>query len=125
VDLGAQELNKMSDNENVVSIYEDDFEDEVIDKSTKNPDKLYVLKLWMEACGPCRMLTPIYERLALTANQSVKFFDVCLDESPKIAKKYSIQTVPTILFIKNGEQVDSLIGLKNERQINDKIISLI
>jgi thioredoxin 1 len=112
----------------IESVTEENFEDRVINRSKMFPYKLYVMKLWLDTCAPCKAMAPTYDRIATKMQNEFKpieFFDANLEEAPIIASTYGIQSVPTILFIKNSEEVGNLVGLKNEKQISDKINELI
>ena len=87
--------------------------DEVINSKT-----LTVVDFFATWCMPCRMLKPILERVAETKKE-VKFYSLDIDEHEEIAKRYRIFSVPTIMAFKDGEKVDSLVGLNSYDDLID------
>lgn len=61
-------------------------------------------------CGPCRMLSPVLESVAEDFEDKVKFVKLDVDETPDIAKDYAVMSIPTLIIIKNGEEVAKNIG---------------
>lgn len=82
---------------------------------------LAVVDFWAEWCGPCRMVGPIIEELATEYDGKVMIGKVNVDENPEISMKYGIRSIPTILFIKDGEVVDKQVGATSKKVLNDKI----
>ncbi len=80
--------------------------DEVVIKS----DKLVMVDFWAEWCGPCRMVGPIVEQLGDEYPGNLVASKLDVDSNPTIARKYKVMNIPTILFFKNGEQVDKIVG---------------
>jgi thioredoxin len=72
-------------------------------------------------CGPCKLLGPIFEELAGVFEGKVKMGKVNVDDSPQTASRYRIQSVPTILFIKNGTVSDQHSGLLTKDALKKKI----
>ena len=69
---------------------------------------------WATWCGPCRMQTPILQSLAQKVDGSVKIAKVNVDESAAVAEEYRIQSIPTLILFKNGEEVQRLVGVQSE-----------
>ncbi|MBP5317648.1 MAG: thioredoxin [Bacteroidales bacterium] len=84
-----------------------------------------MVDFWAPWCGPCRRVSPIVEELAGDYEGKVKICKCNVDENDAIPMKYSIRNIPTILFFKNGELVDRLVGAVPKQEIEDKIKSLL
>ena len=70
-------------------------------------------------CGPCRMLSPILEQVADEVGEDVRLYKVDIDECLDIAKKFGVTSVPTMVVLKDGAEVQRLIGLRQKAQILD------
>lgn len=84
-----------------------------------------VVDFWAPWCGPCRMLAPVIEELAEDFDGKAKICKVNTDEEQDIAIKYGIRSIPTLLFFKNGELVDQMVGASSKQILADKINSLL
>ena len=85
---------------------ENEFENQVL--KSKLP---VVVDFWAEWCGPCKMLTPILEELSDELKDEISIIKVNLDENQELAMKYSIRSIPTLLLFKDGDLLDTKIGL--------------
>ncbi|KAF5094469.1 hypothetical protein D0Z00_003516 [Geotrichum galactomycetum] len=70
---------------------------------------LTVVDFYATWCGPCKMVAPVVEKLSETVTQA-NFIKVDVDESPDVAAEYEVTAMPTFLFFKNGEKVETVIG---------------
>ena len=75
------------------------------------------LDFWADWCGPCRMLSPTFERLAEKFGEQVTFAKVNVDELPDIANKFSIRSIPTLVLLQGGNVVEKLVGLRSEQEL--------
>ena len=76
-------------------------------------------------CGPCKALTPIVEKLAGDFVGKLKVGKLNIDEAPQTPGQFAVRAVPTIVFFKGGEAVDTLVGLKKESELRSRIEQLV
>lgn len=95
----------MSDSKNIHSATDANFEAEVVKAS-----QLAVIDFWAEWCGPCRLLGPTIEKIADEFAGKIKVFKMNVDENPETPSRFHIRGIPTVLFFKNGQMVDQLVG---------------
>lgn len=84
-----------------------------------------MVDFWAPWCGPCRMIAPVIEELAADFQGKANICKVNTDEEQDLAVKYGIRSIPTILFMKNGEVVDQMVGASSKQAFADKINSLL
>ncbi|UCG71107.1 MAG: thioredoxin [Thermoplasmata archaeon] len=80
-----------------------------------------VVDCWAPWCGPCRMLSPIIDELARDYEGKMVFGKLNTDNNRGVAAKYGIMSIPTLLFIKNGKLVDTIIGVVPKEAIESKL----
>lgn len=82
-----------------------------------------VIDFWAPWCGPCRMLGPNIEE-ASQENKGVNFFKVNVDDNSELASKYGVRSIPTVLFMEDGEEKDRFVGVQSKDEINEKVKSV-
>ena len=88
-------------------------------------DGVSMVDFWAPWCGPCRMIAPVIEELAADFEGKAKICKVNTDEEQELAVKFGVRSIPTILFMKNGEVVDQMVGASSKQAFTDKINSLL
>jgi len=106
--------NSMSDK--IVNITNDTFE-EIVLKS----DKPVVVDFWASWCGPCRMVTPIMEELAIDFDGKVQIAKVNVDDQGELAAQFRIMSIPTVLVFKNGEVAEKIVGARAKEEFAELI----
>jgi thioredoxin 1 len=99
-----------------IEITDSNFEQLVV-----NSDKLVVIDLWAEWCGPCRMIAPHIEALHDEYQGKAVIGKLDVDSNPQIPSKYGVLNIPTILFFKNGQVVDKVVGAVPKKVIAQTI----
>ena len=88
-------------------------------------EKPVVVDFWATWCGPCRMISPIIDQMAEKYAGKVDVVKCNVDDSTAIPMKFGIRNIPTILFFKNGEIVDRVVGALPQAEIEKRIESLL
>ena len=101
--------------ENLVDLNNDNF-DEVTSSGT------VLVDFWAPWCGPCKMLTPILEKVKEDIGDSAVISKVNVDENPQLASKFGVRSIPTILIFKNGEIKETLVGLKQQAELTSLLL---
>ncbi|HXJ57866.1 MAG TPA: thioredoxin [Verrucomicrobiae bacterium] len=101
---------------NIVTVTTANFEQEVL-KSAQP----VVVDFWAEWCGPCKMVGPILDELAVEYGGRVKIAKVNIDQHQELAVQFRINSIPTLLFFKNGQVVDQMVGLKSKKDFKAKL----
>jgi thioredoxin 1 len=103
---------------NVSSVGALDFESEVL-----KSDKLVIADFWAEWCGPCKMIAPLLDEIAKELPGKVRIVKVNVDEEQQLAQQYGIYNIPTLIFFKGGQVVESVMGTQAKKVLVEKINS--
>ncbi|MGB0935703.1 MAG: thioredoxin [Alphaproteobacteria bacterium] len=94
------------------------FSDEVTAKKG-----LVLVDFWAEWCGPCKMITPLLEEMAQELGDTVSIVKVNIDENPTPPTEYGVRSIPTLMLFKDGEVVDTKVGVQPKATLVDWINS--
>lgn len=106
--------------EHVREVTDSGFENEVLQASEP-----VLVDFWAPWCGPCRMLGPVVEKVAERMAGKLKVVKVNVDESQGVAGEYGIRSIPTLMWFKDGQKVESAIGLMDEETLAAKCESVL
>lgn len=102
-----------------IEINETNFEAEVL-----KSNQLVLVDFWAEWCGPCKMIAALLDEIALEQSGRVKVAKVNVDENPALAARYSVQSIPTLLYFAKGELRGTTVGSVAKKKILDNLQAL-
>lgn len=112
----------MTDGENIIEVSDATFESDVIYRSQSKP---VVVDFWAPWCGPCRMLTPILEKLAADPSLDFILAKVNVDDNPQVSMRYQVQGIPAVKAFVDGELADEFAGALPEARVRQFIDNLV
>jgi thioredoxin 2 len=95
-----------------VNVTDSTFSDQVERSATP-----VLLDLWADWCGPCHMLAPVISQLSSELAGRIKVAKLNIDENPRTAARFGVQSIPTLLVLKSGTEVDRLVGVQPKQEI--------
>lgn len=84
-------------------------------------DKLTVIDLWAEWCGPCKMMTPVVEELSREYEGRAVIGKLNVDDNPEVPTQFNVRGIPTFLIFKGGELKEKIVGAQTKQFLKDKI----
>ncbi|MES2996239.1 MAG: thioredoxin [Verrucomicrobiota bacterium] len=103
-----------------VEINESNFQSEVLDS-----DVPVLVDFWAEWCGPCKMIGPVLDQISEEVGGQAKIVKVNVDTNQELARKFNVRSIPMLLFIKNGEVKDQVVGAgASKDQLKTKLLAL-
>lgn len=103
----------------IINLSEDAF-----DKAIQGTQAPAIVDFWAAWCGPCKAIAPILEDLQKDMGDAVQVYKVDVDSNTALAGKYGVQSIPTLLFFKDGEVKDKVVGLTNKDVLKSKVEAL-
>ena len=97
---------------NATDMNDDNFDSEVL-----KSDKPVLIDFWAEWCGPCKVLGPVIDEVAEDYSDRVKFVKLNIDNNPSNTQKFGIRGIPTLLLFKNGEKIDTSVGVLSKSEL--------
>lgn len=100
----------------VLKITSENYKEEVLES-----DKTVLIDFYADWCGPCKMMSPIIDKIAEEEKDTVKVGKVNVDENQDLAMKYGVMSIPTIVIIKNGEVSKTFVGVRDINEIKEAL----
>jgi len=104
----------------IPEITDENFEERVL-----KSDKPCVVDFWAEWCHPCKMIEPLMEELYTEYKDKINFYKLNVDDNSETPSRFYVMSIPTLLFVKNGEIVDRIIGAVPKKTIEERIKALL
>lgn len=111
-----QEIKNEEENDmEVLKVTSENFEKEVLQS-----DKTVLVDFYADWCGPCKMLSPVVDSVA-NENEDIKVVKVNVDNAQDLAIKYQVMSIPTLVVIKNGQEINRSVGVVSKSQIEEMV----
>src|SRR5438128_12466041 len=107
------------ENSTVIKLDESNF-----DRELTQDDKPVIVDFWAEWCGTCKMIAPLIDEIAKEKAGSVKVAKVNVDENQSLSMKYNVRAIPALLFFKNGQLRDQVIGMTSKKDLLGRLEAL-
>jgi thioredoxin 1 len=91
--------------------------DATFDETVKSSATPIVVDFWAEWCGPCKMIAPVLEEIAVEHEGSLTVGKVNVDDNPEAARRFSVMSIPTLIVFQDGEPAKRLVGAKGKAQL--------
>ncbi len=107
------------ENSAVITLNESNF-----DRELTQDDKPMIVDFWAEWCGPCKMIAPLLDEIAREKTGTLKIAKVNVDENQSLSAKYNIRAIPALLFFKNGQLRDQVVGVASKKDLLSRLEAL-
>ena len=101
---------------NIVNLTQENFAAEVLNSTTP-----VLVDFWAEWCGPCKMIAPVLDELAVESAGQVKIGKVNIDQQQALAAEYGVRAIPTLLLFHQGQVADQMVGLRSKKDLKASI----
>jgi len=105
---------------NVLNLDDNNFDSEINKGATP-----VLVDFWAPWCGPCRMIAPVLDKIADAMAGQAIVAKVNVDEAPGVASRFRVSSIPTLLFFKNGEVREQVVGLQSEADLTSRLKALL
>src|SRR4051794_28644245 len=107
------------ENSEIITLNESNF-----DRELTQDDKPMIVDFWAPWCGPCKMIAPLLDEIATEKAGSVKVAKVNVDENQSLSVKYNVRAIPALLFFKNGQLRDQIVGMTTRKDLLGRLDAL-
>jgi thioredoxin 1 len=107
------------ENSDIITLNESNF-----DRELTQDDKPMIVDFWAEWCGPCKMIAPLLDEIAREKAGTLKIAKVNVDDNQSLSFKYNIRAIPALLFFKNGQLRDQVVGVTSKKDLLNRIDAL-
>jgi len=108
-------INKEENKMEILKVNSENFEEEVL-----NSKNTVLVDFYADWCGPCKMLSPVIDQIS-EENQDIKVVKVNVDNAQDLAMKYQVMSIPTLVVIKEGKEINRSVGLRDKSEIINMI----
>lgn len=102
-----------------------EFTDSNFQTEALTQNRVAVVDFWAEWCGPCKLVGPIIDELSAEYGDKAKVGKLNVDHNPSVSMQFGVRSIPTILFIKNGQVVDKQVGAASKATLKQKLEAII